>query len=101
MRPGCPAVPTKLRNGKQEITCKKHDFSQHLRMLSSIFIEQLNSYEGLGGNENPGACTFWVGTYPWRDHNLGETSPFPSSYIMGTDSDIRRRKKDDIDGTFI
>ncbi len=27
-------VPTKLRNGKQEITCKKHDFSQCLQALS-------------------------------------------------------------------
>jgi hypothetical protein len=44
------------------------------------------------GTTTLGACTFWVGgTHPWRGYNnMGR-------YIdMGTVSDIRSRKKDDI-----
>jgi hypothetical protein len=40
---------------------------------------------GSGGNRNPSACTFWVGTYPWWEYNLSE-------FV----SDISSRKKDDI-----
>jgi hypothetical protein len=40
---------------------------------------------GSGGSRNPCACTFWVGTYPWREYNLSE-------FV----SDISSRKKDDI-----
>ena len=41
----------------------------------------LGQHEGSGGNGNPGACTFWVGMYPWREYNLGESSHFLSPYI--------------------
>jgi hypothetical protein len=33
----------------------------------SYSTEQLNRYKGSGGNEKTGGCTFWVGTYPWRE----------------------------------
>ena len=38
---------------------------------------------GSGGNKKLGACTFWVGTYPWREYNLGVTSHFLSPNIHG------------------
>jgi hypothetical protein len=38
---------------------------------------------GSAGNGYSGACTFWVGMYPWREYNLGESSHFLSPYIHG------------------
>ena len=54
-------------------------------LLISRALYMLNSLTamGLGGNVNPGACTFWVGMYPWREYKLGESSHFLSPYIHG------------------
>jgi hypothetical protein len=55
-----------------------------------IYAQQLGKVQA--GTTTLGACTFWVGgTHPWRGYNnMGR-------YIdMGTVSDIRSRKKDDI-----
>jgi len=39
---------------------------------------------GSGGNKKLGACTFWVGTYPLREYNLGKSSHFLSPNIVGS-----------------
>jgi hypothetical protein len=53
-------------------------------LSGSFVLKQLNGYKGSGGNGNRGACTFWVGTYPWQEYNLVESSHFLSPNIHGS-----------------
>jgi hypothetical protein len=51
-------------------------------MVQSYLTISLTAMDS-GGIGIPCACTFWVGTYPWREYNLGESSQFLSPYIHG------------------